>query len=264
MSIFELGRRILDKKLDAHAQAAVKAEREDKGLPLGARIGSLLELPVADFALLNKSLMRVPAKQQQVVALSRLHLDEAEDIGLYRLYTDCGSDRAGDGASFLQVLTSGSEVQEATYYQFLFRSIPVTEEEQAPYLGEGFGLGEQLYSMADDQLELIGLDSSQIENLLGDAEALDFVRDTPGGDYVPPILATENRIDDQFGDKGLSQTIRFMQYMRVLPEDGLGSKEERLLISFSVVDSLDGQKAPMVHIDFMIGIPLSLSKIKVY
>lgn len=268
MSLFELGRRIFNKKLDQHAAAAAtgKVARADNDLPLGARIGSLIEVPRASFALLNNSLVQVPATAQlQVSAISRMRLDADADLGLYRLYTGCGANRMGDGESFLQVLTSADGIQDLAYYQFLFRQIPVTEDDQAPFLGKGFGLGETDYFMGTDQLRELGLTEAQIATLLGEEEALHFVRDTPGGDYVPPFTARENRIDDPYGETGLTQKVWFMQYARQLPDAGLcmSGGQERLLISFEVVDSFDGQSKPRVHVDFMIGLSLDSHKVKV-
>jgi hypothetical protein len=58
----------------------------------------------------------------------------------------------------------------------------------------------------------------------------------------------------------MRQNVHFMPYERTLPD----GNEERLLISFEVVESLDGQDKPQVHIDFMVGINLDPLKVKAY
>ncbi|WP_454727845.1 MULTISPECIES: DUF2491 family protein [Cupriavidus] len=262
MGLFDLTRRVIERRLDQAAQrAATPLPRVDTGLPFDARIGGLLELPRARFALLEGSLTSVPAQPQHpIVAVSRVRLDDDADMALYRLYTDCGIDRKGQGQRYLQVLVSGDEILDVAYYQFLCRQIPVTEAEQAPFRGQGFGLGESQYAMADDQLCDIGLSAERRAALLGDAEALEFQRDTPATvDYVTPFTARETRLDDAFGETGLRKTLSFMPYTRALANDGA----ERLQISFEVVDSMDGRAAPAVYVDFMVGLTLDRQSIKV-
>lgn len=265
MSLFELGRRILNKKIDAHIESSVEAPELDIGLPLNARIGGLIELPAAAFALLGNSLVQVPKEaQMQIAAISRLRLD-ADDIRLYRYYTSVGENRQGKGEGFLQVLATPDGIQELAYYQFLERQIPTTAEEQEPFLGLGYGLGDRDYFMGYDQLEASGLNADQIGKFLPTVEdVLHYVRDTPGPAYVPPFEAQETRIDDKHGEKGLTQKVWFMPYVRELPDIGLGRQLERLLISFEVVESVDGDKRDLLHVDFMVGITLDINKVNIY
>lgn len=266
MSLFELGRRILNKKIDEHIESSVNAPELDKNLPLGARLGSVLELPAASFAVLEGSLVSVPNPvQMQITAISRLRLEADTDIGLYRYYTSTGENRLGKGEGFLQVLTSLDGIQDIAYYQFLERQVPDTAEEQEPFLGMGYGLGEKDYFMGADQLEAAGM-NALVAKLLANPEedVLHYLRDAPGGSYVPPFRARETRIDDKHGEKGLSQAVLFMPYVRDLPDIGLGRKQERLLISFEALDSMDGSKKQRVHVDFMVGIALEESKINIY
>lgn len=261
MSVFELGKRIFGKKLAAVTSSANALPRQDIGLPYGAQIGSLMEVPRASFAILDGTLLKVPASaQMQVQAVGRVRLDADPSLEMYRLYTDSGARHNDAGQNFLQVLVQNGQPIEATYYQQMFRVIPTSAEEQAAYQGNDYGLGEQWYHLGADQLALAGLTEQQIAALLGDAETLEFERDTPvDHDYVRPYTAVENRLDDPTGMKGMRQKLHFMPYVRELPD----GNRENLLISFEVVDSFDGTRAPSVHVDFLVGLTLEPMKLKV-
>ena len=264
MGLFNLSRRVLGKTLDNTASKyALQPERVDIGLPLNAQIGALLELQRAEFALLNSTLLTVPSSSQMpIVAVSRLRLEGDEDLQIYRLYTDTGTERSGIGASFLQILCGQGGVDtilDLAYYQFLCRQYTTTEAEQAPYRGEGFGLGESDYYMADDQLATIPQAANQIPALLGETDALHFIRDTPGGNYVRPFTARESRLDDPIGEKGVSKQLSFMPYLRPLPD----GHQERLLISFDYVETMDGHAAPAAYVDFIAGVAFDRHKVKV-
>lgn len=261
MSLVQLAKRMFDKRATQVQATRAQPARQDVGLPYGARIGSLMELPRASFAILDGTLLKVPASAQLAVsAVSRLRLAADPTLELFRLYTDTGDRRTGAGQAFLQVLAQDGAATEATYYQHLFRLTPTTAEEQAAYQGQGRGLGELWYNMEADQLALTGLNTEQIAALLGAAEALAFKRDTPGNDaFVSPFAAVENRLDDPVGTKGMRQRMRFMPYSRTLPDD----HREQLLIAFSLVESVDGAPAKAVHVDFFTGLTLEPLKLKV-
>ncbi|KVP17118.1 DUF2491 family protein [Burkholderia ubonensis] len=261
MSILQLGKRIFDKRV-AQAKDNLNAlPRQDVGLPYGAQIGSLMEVPRASFAILDGTLLKVPASaQMQVQAVGRVRLDADPSLEIFRLYTDVGDRRTDAGQTFLQVLVQNGKPIEATYYQQLFRLTPATAEEQEAYQGAGYGLGELWYNLGDDQLAMAGMNSDQIAALLNGAETLDYQRDTPVTDeYIRPYTAVENRLDEPTGMKGMRQKMHFMPYVRTLPD---GNKEN-LLISFEVVDSVDGARAPSVHVDFLVGLTLEPMKLKV-
>jgi hypothetical protein len=261
MSVFELGKRIFGKRVAAAKASANSLPRQDVGLPYGAQIGSLMEVPRASFAILDDTLLKVPASaQMQVQAVGRVRLDADPSVEMYRLYTEAGDRRTDAGQNFLQVLVQDGKPVEATYYQQLFRLVPTSAEEQEAYQGKGYGLGEQWYNLGADQLLRAGLTEDQVAALLGDAETLDYERDTPvDQDYVRPYTAVENRLDDPTGVKGLRQKLHFMPYLRELPD----GNRENLLISFEVVESVDGSHAPAVHVDFLAGLTLEPLKLKV-
>lgn len=259
MSIIELSKRIFGKKIAAATET--KLPRQDVGLPYGAQIGSLMAVPRASFAILDGALLKVPASSQmQVTAVSRVRLDADPSMEIYRLYTHTGEQRSDAGQAFLQVFVRDGQPVEATYYQHLFRLIPTSPEDQAAYQGNGYGLGDQWYNLGADQLALANLTEDQIAALLNGAEALDYERDTPpGADYVAPYTAVENRLDDATGVNGMRQKMHFMPYVRTLAD----GNREQLLISFEVVESTNGQRAPEVHVDFMVGLTLEPQKLKV-
>jgi hypothetical protein len=261
MSVFELGKRIFGKRVAAAQAAANALPRQDLGLPYGAQIGSLMEVPRASFAILDNTLLKVPASaQMQVQAVGRVRLDADPSLEMYRLYTDAGNRSTDEGQSFLQVLVQDGKPVEATYYQQLLRLVPTDVEEQQAYQGHGYGLGQLFYNLGADQLALAGLTEEQVETLLAGAETLDFERDTPvDDDYIRPFTAVENRLDDPTGMKGMHQKMHFMPYVRELPD----GTRENLLISFEVVESVDGTRAPAVHVDFLVGLTLEPMKLKV-
>jgi hypothetical protein len=263
--MFNLASRIIDKKFDDAARAhAPKLDRVDTGLPFNAQIGALLEVPRALFALLDGTLLTVPTSAQlPIVAVSRIHLDADDDLALFRLYTATGREQGSPGASFLQVVCRAGhvdDIQDIAYYQHLLRDYPVTDEQQAPYRGEGFGLGELTYEMADDQLRTIPQAAANLSAFIASADdALVFTRDTPGGDYVAPFEASENRLDDAVGEKGSTRRLSFMPYVRGLA----GGRQERLLISFDYVKTIDGRSASAAYVDFLAGLALDRNKVKV-
>ncbi|KVD41964.1 hypothetical protein WI84_04645 [Burkholderia ubonensis] len=247
MGILELARRIGEKRLDDFARArADRPDRVDTGLPLGARIGGMIELVLADFALLEGTLLVVPpAAQMPIVAVSRLHIDADADLSIFRMYTDTGTDRNGQGA-FLQVMTARNDfqdVREIAYYQFLYREYPVTSDEQDAFLGNGYGLGQDHYDMDRDELAQIAHlagNPARVDALLGGNDAIGFERDAPGGDYIRPWTGRERRLDDSVGEKGVEKTHSFMQYVRRLPAGPAQESGpiERLWIDFEHVDTL--------------------------
>lgn len=270
MSPFTLARRVAEKRIDDIAKAhAHQPDAADTGLPFGARIGGLIELPLADFALLEGSLMRAPATSQlPIVSASRLVIDADPDLLLYRLYTDVGVDRAGQGA-YLQVLVSKAapqDVRDIAFYQYLFREYPTDAREQEAFLGSGFGLGQSHYDMGRDELAQVPHLVGRVDSLLGDAQALGYDRDAPGGDYIRPWTAVERRIDDAIGEKGVEKNLHFMQYVRTLPSS-LGASRiahERLQISFEETTSKDGMAKSAVWVDYFAGIQIDPARLKAF
>jgi hypothetical protein len=273
MGLFELARRVGEKRLDDLARThARQPDRVDTGLPLGACIGGMIELVLADFALLEGSLLRVPkTAQMPIVAVSRLHIDADEDLSIFRMYTDIGADRDGQG-SFLQVMTGKDrpqDIRDIAYYQFLYREYPVSAEEQDAFLGNGYGLGQDHYGMDRDELTQIPhvfAGAGRIDALLAGEDALGYERDAPGGSYIRPWTGRERRLDDGVGEKGVEKTHSFMQYVRRLPAGPTqqSGAVERLWIDFEKVESMDGRSAPAVWVDYLAGLSIDPQHLKVF
>lgn len=245
------------------AKQGVSAQqrREDEGLPLGARIGSLVTLQQSPFIRANGSgsLISVPRDAgAQVLAVSQIKLDMAG--GLYRYYLAKGDIDARE--KFLQVYRDGQgQVAELMYCTQLARVVPETAEDQDAYTGvSGSGLGDKSYTLWREQLGDIGLDSSELDLVFGDSDHIDYFRDAGDADaaFVAPFTGNEIRIDDASGKQGLKQQMYFMPYVREL-KDG---SHEYLLITTEIIASVDGDASRRgIHVDFVIGIPLEQERV---
>lgn len=233
---------------------------QDSNLPFGAKFGSLLSLPLASYVTLTNSLIQLPDQAQITVeSISRLHVSGIPHAKILRLYTNKGSALEDRDQSFLQLLVVNDEVMQATYYKQLLRLIPATVEEQEPYLGRGYGLGDIYYRLGRDLLIDSYLTSAQFEKVLKGRENLEYFRDAPtGDDYLAPYRATETRLDDPHGYTGMEQEVRFMPYWREV--DG---GKELLTINFEKVKSINGIPQQSVHVDFHLGLQLDHTLITV-
>lgn len=235
--------------------------REDEGLPLGARIGSLVTLQQSPFirANGNGSLIKMPRDAAaQVLAVSQIKLNMAG--GLYRYYLATGDIDARE--QFLQVYRDGQgQVAELMYCTQLARVIPETAEDQDAYTGvSGSGLGDKSYTLWREQLGDIGLDKADLDLVFGDSDHIDYFRDAGDADaeFIAPFTGNETRIDDASGKQGLKQQLYFMPYLREL-KDG---SHEYLLITTEIIASVDGDASQRgIHVDFVIGIPLEQERV---
>ena len=238
-------------------------ERVDTGLPLGARIGSLLKMQLSPFirANANGSLIEAPAlADNRIVAISQIKLNLAG--GLYRFYLANGDDDAKE--QFLQVFRAEhDEAPEVMYCSQLARIIPETAEDQDAYTGAGdCGLGDATYTLWREQMTDIGLDDAQLKLVFGEADRIDYQRDAgqPDQAFVAPFKGSETRIDDQRGVRGLKQEMYFMPYVRALANGG----REYLLITTEILTSVNGDTSKRgIHVDFVIGIPLESERVVV-
>src|SRR5438874_10825794 len=119
------------------------AARADDGLPLGARIGSVVQMQQSPIirAQANGSLIATPdGADDRVLALSQVKLEP--QTTLYRFYLAKGDE---DGKEkFLQVFCRpDGAIAEILYCTGLARVIPESREDQEAYTGEaGYGLGD--------------------------------------------------------------------------------------------------------------------------
>lgn len=230
-------------------------DQADAGLPMGAKVGSLLSFKVGPFLRATGSLVARPDSRAQVVSISRVRVPIAGAI--HRLYSVRG-DASGDAPeAFVEVFSDEhGVVQELTYYRRLLRLIPATAEEQAMYTGEaGQGLGQATFTVWREQLS--GLcEEAALDAVFGGEDQVEYVRSVGSGsvEFVAPYQGIENRIDDKTGEHGLQQEVVFMPYERTLD----GGAIEKLLISTEIVKDRDGDAgAREIHVDFMVGLSLT-------
>jgi hypothetical protein len=237
-------------------------QRADDGLPLGARIGSVVRMQQSPIirAQANGSLIAIPGEaDDRVLAVSQLRLEPRTE--LYRLYLVKGDDEGHE--KFLQVFCGpDGQIAEILYCTQLARVIPETAEDQQAYTGEaGYGLGDAGYTLWRDQLADM-LSESDLASVFGVADRLDYARDAGAREaaFVAPFRGQEIRIDDAQGKHGLRQALYFMPYVRQLPS----GEREYLLITTEIVDSVDGDASRRgIHVDFVIGIPMEAERIVV-
>ena len=253
--VFSYVRGIAEKKGVAEGEG-----RMDEGVPLDARIGSVVQMQASPIirAQAGGSLIAMPAAgDTRILALSQMRLQPATE--LYRLYLDKGDEDAKE--KFLQVFCGDDgKVAEILYCTQLARVIPETADDQDAYTGQaGYGLGDQGYTLWREQLaDTLG--EAELASAFGDGERLDYVRDAggPGAAFVKPFTGREIRIDDARGVHGLRQEIYFMPYVRELA----GGGREYLLITTEIIESVDGDSTKRgIHVDFVIGIPMEQERI---
>ena len=237
-----------------------KARREDEDLPMGARIGSVVQLQRSPIirAQTNGSLIVMPADgDTRILAVSQIKLNLAG--ALYRFYLVKGDEDAKE--KFLQVYSDAAgKVAEIMYCTQLARVIPETAEDQDAYTGmAGAGLGDKTYTLWREQLADT-LDEHELANVFGDSDRIDYTRDAGDtqADFVAPFSGKETRIDDAAGMQGLQQEMYFMPYVRSLP----GGGREYLVITTEIIASVNGDTSKRgIHVDFVIGIPVEQERI---
>lgn len=236
--------------------------RADDHLPLGARIGSLVQMQVSPVirAQTDGSLIALPAAgDTRVLAVSQIRLEPA--TALVRLYLVTGDAQADE--KFLQVFSNDDgSVAEILYCTQLARVIPETAEDQDAYTGvAGYGLGDASYTLWRDQLADT-LSPADLANAFGENDHIAYARDAGArdGTFMRPFTGREIRIDDATGMKGLKQQLYFMPYVRELA----GGGREYLLITTEIIESVDGDASKRgIHVDFVIGIPVEQERITV-
>lgn len=230
----------------------------DAGVPMGARVGSLLTFKVAPFLRASDSLvpaLKAGETQQQIVSISRLRVPMKGAV--HRFYVMRGDDGVGD-ERFLQVFTDAAgEVKELVYFDRLLRLIPQSRDEQDAYMGANQqGLGCASFSLYRSQFDGLDIDEAQLARAFGDADTLVYERCVGDAsvEFMEPFRGVENRIDDSVGERGLRQQVVFMPYRRQLA----GGGEEQLLVSTEVIQDQDGDAGRReLHVDFMVGLVLT-------
>lgn len=234
---------------------------EDRASPLGARIGSLVDLQMSPLlrANANGSLVALPeAEDGRILAISQFKLSMAGR--LYRYYLAKGDE--DEREKFLQLyVDEREEVKEILYCTQLVRFIPTTAEDQDAFTGaNGNGLGDLQFTLWRGQLAECGVDVAMLASAFGEQEALDFERDVgdPEAGFVPPFTGTETRIDEASGMQGLKQQMYFMPYARSLGDES----KEYLLVTTEILQSVNGDARKRgIHVDFVVGIPVEQERL---
>lgn len=261
-SLLHLGQKIAEKRRDG-ADSAPDLPRQDSGLPLGARIGGVIEVENAPFVIAQASgsLVRPPsASERFVAAVSRVKLTGLSGKA-YRYYLATGDEGAGE--TFLQTyLGEDGKIREILYCTHLHRLVPTPEERKFFTAEDGTGLGMPYFSLSADQLKAAGVDENLVALATGETGVVDYRRDVdPDAEFVAPLKGSESRIDDAQGEHGLKQEVFYLPYCRQLGDSGLS---EFLLISTEIVESRDGDSSKReVHVDFMVAIPLTEGMVNV-
>jgi hypothetical protein len=237
-----------------------KARREDAGLPMGARIGSVVQMQKGSVirAQANGSLIAMPADGDNLVlAVSQIKLNL--DGALFRFYLAKGDQDADE--KFLQVYAEpDGDLAEIMYCTQLARVVPETAEDQDAYTGvAGAGLGDQSYTLWREQLA-DSLSEAELQSVFGENDRIDYTRDAGNTDapFVRPFFGKETRIDDAGGMQGLKQEMYYMPYVRELA----GGGREYLIITTEIIDSVNGDTSKRgIHVDFVIGIPMEQERI---
>jgi hypothetical protein len=237
-----------------------KARREDEGLPMGARIGGLVQLQKSPVirAQSHGSLIAMPADgDNRVLAVSQIKLNL--DGALFRFYLATGDQNADE--KFLQVYAEpDGDIAEIMYCTQLARVVPETAEDQDAYTGVGgAGLGDLSYTLWREQLADT-LSEAELTAVFGDSDRIDYMRDAGNTDaaFVRPFFGKETRIDDAGGMHGLKQEMYYMPYVRELA----GGGREYLIITTEIIDSVNGDTSKRgIHVDFVIGIPMEQERI---
>lgn len=239
-----------------------KRPTQDLRLPLGGRIGGFIKVNEASLlsASVFGSFITPPETGEvKISAISRVRLDGWPDsLAMHRYYLATGD--GGEKERYIQVMTSSGELKEAVYFTSLVRLYPSDPEMLKYYSGElgDDGIGGREWVFAREDLEGI-LSASQFKSLPASTAEVSWQRAIGEGDHFSPIHGTETRIDDAVGDGGVHQEIWCMPHTRVLE----GSFIEHLFVSLEVMNSHDGKREQEVHVDFMVGIPLSVGDFQI-
>lgn len=234
---------------------------EDRGIPLGGRIGGLITWQQGPFIRAEASggLVTTPAINSATIrSVSRVNLDLLSGK-TFRFYLERGDDDSTE--IFVQIYVDANGVPvEAMYCKTLTRIIPETEEDQVIFTGtDGYGLGERTYSLSRENLSEAGVNGVLLDTALNGAEEIEYVRAVYSDvdEHKAPFRGTETRLDDASGNTGLKQAIFYTPYFREF-----NGNEEYLLISTEIVESVNGDnKKRSIHVDFMLGIPLALDRL---
>ena len=235
---------------------------QDSGLPLGGRIGGYMKIGNAAFltaSLFGSFITKPETGEVKIEAISRVRLDGwPGNVAVHRYYLAKGDDSGKE--RYIQVLSRNGQPEEVIYFTSLVRLYPDDSNTIKYYSGElgSDGIGGTEWVFSRDDLQGI-LSGEQFQSLPADQQEIVWQRAVGEGEHFLPIHGVENRIDDSVGDKGIHQQVWCMPHIRQLSEGVF----EHLFVSLEVMDSHDGKREQEVHVDFMVGVPLSMSDIQI-
>lgn len=262
MSFLKILEEVIKGKMQAgQAALAPKLPTQDIGLPYGARIGGFAKIDdVAIFtASTLGSIIDSPKTQQvKICAISRVRITGwPNNLALHRFYLETGDN--GDKERYIQVVSEGGVPKETIFFSSMLRLYPNSPGVIRFYTGEDeadrIGHRQWVFGRADLEAHLGKEQFARI----GNKNELVYDRAIGDGDYHLPIQGVENRIDDAVGDTGMRQNLWCMPHVRTL-EAGL---QEHLFISLEEMSTRNGNRVRDVHVDFMIGIPLSINDFRI-
>ncbi|MHB8921641.1 MAG: hypothetical protein ACYC3A_11885 [Halothiobacillus sp.] len=234
----------------------------DSTAPLHARINGIIEMQQTPLirAMAAGSLFDLSiAPQNTILGISHITLDMTGD--LWRLYTELG-DVLNTDDRFVQLYTGeDGNLIEALACTRLTGFVPTPDEIDAFQGEQGFGLGEQTYTLWRPQLNALGLSDTQLQPIMGDSDRIEYHRDPdPALPFLPPFKGRETEIEDAAGTRGRASDVWFMPYVRTLTDGSL----EYLLIQLSVINSRNGNNDDRaVLVELWIGIPVEKERISI-
>ena len=251
-------------KADSAGQQHEEQNRQDAGLPLAARIGSIVHLqqtPLIRAQAMGSLISLLDADEDRIVAISRVQF--AMQGNVYRYYLSASEEGV---EKFIELYCANEqEITELRYCSRLTRLIPESTEDQQAYTGElGYGLGDRSYTLWRAQLQDMGWSAADLDTVFADQESISYEREAgdAGLDFVAPYRGKETRIDDAQGQHGLQQDIVFMPYGRVLPADQ--QVHEQLLISTEMIRSVNGDRLQRgIYVDFTIALAIEPERLSI-
>lgn len=236
-------------------------ERVDLGLPMNARIGSLMKFQLAPFLRASTAggLGGLPERTDGLIC-SIGRVDLPLDGKVHRFYTARGDDPKSP-ETFLQVYTDHEgQIAETLHCTRIASIVPESKEDLDCFTGEGgAGLGQTTFSLYRSQLAEQGVNERVLNGAFpAGQEAIEYTRDAGGAaDYVAPFNGAETRVDDARGETGLKRTVWYMPYVRSLAN----GDRECLLVTTEVQQERDGRDRREIHVNFCIGVPLEIERV---
>lgn len=203
-----------------------KRTRLDENLPLGVRLGCLID--VTEVALLPfKGLVQFefPAFPLTVNAIGKIDLGDG--VMAYRCYFE----RAD---AFLQLVTERGDLAECRFYTLDRDVYPASEADWDVWLNPGAGI----------------LGSPVVSH--GHPEEQVYTREWLDGDgQAEPVVLTERFLNDPYGDDIVQEEQQAMSYFRVAHGDPANPNDPERIDEYLLITVGDGVVEMYLGVDFM-------------